>query len=601
MALDDFEDRHEDRELERLKAENARLQSELESMQRWVARAEGVSQQLRDTQQKLDGTIEAFSRMHEYAQMAFMASTRDELATIIAEGIVDVLQLETGALFAVDAQNRRLLLAGQVNFPSDANVVVLPDGKWRQLEALDDLAKNRVVCESSVATEPWLGLGLSKVLYMPFYDNHHEISHLLLCGVSEQSKDVYTFSPKEILSPFMLYCQQMSGILSLHDAFEQANQAGQAKSRFLANLSHEIRTPMNAIIGMVQIARRSRDAEEVERCVRQIDLSSRHLLGLLNDVLDISKIEAGRFELSLDAFDLHRMVEVVRVGLQPLAQNKSLEFAIDFHNIGGLCLTGDEMRLSQVLINLIGNAIKFTPEHGRVTLDIEETSRDNNTVTLRFAVGDSGVGIKREFLDRMFEPFEQADNSISRKYGGTGLGLAISWHLVGLMGGRIRVESEERKGSCFSFSVRFGLEEEGTVAAREAAAVRREKTPDFSGMTILVVDDVEINRVILKSFLAGTGAVIEEAENGVEAVGKVLASTPSYYALVFMDMQMPNMDGCTATRRIRASGHPDAARLPIIAMTANVFKEDMQEALDAGMNGHVGKPIDFNIVMDTIR
>ncbi|MDR1727591.1 MAG: response regulator [Acidobacteriota bacterium] len=597
MPLDDLERQA----YERLKAEHARLQAEFESVQHKVSRAEVVTQQLRDTQQKLDSSIDAFSRMHEYAQMAFLATAPDEITTIIVEGVVDVLQLETGALFAVDVRNRQMVLVSQINLPSESTVVTLPDEKWQRLDSVGGLTMGEVVFESPVTSEPWLGLGLSSVICMPFFDNDREVSHILIGGVSEQNKYVYTFSPKEIVSPFMLYCQQMNGILRLFAAVEQAKQAGQAKSRFLANLSHEIRTPMNAIIGMVQIAKRSREQGEIDRCVRQIDLSSRHLLGLINDVLDFSKIEDGRFKLALDAFDLRQMVEGVRVGLQPLAQNKSLDFVIDFHNVGSPSLMGDEMRMAQVLINLLGNAIKFTPERGRVVLDIEETARDEGSVALRFAVSDTGIGIKKEFLGRMFKPFEQEDNSTSRKYGGTGLGLAISLNLVELMGGRIQVESVEGQGTCFSFSVRFGLDAGGAAAAKDAEAASLDAAPDFGGLTILIVDDVDINRVILKTFLRDTHVAIEEAENGVEAVAKVLAAPSGHYAMVFMDMQMPDMDGCTATRKIRASGHPGAATLPIIAMTANVFKEDVQEVLDSGMDGHVGKPVDYNVIMDTIR
>ena len=591
-------DDRKDSELAYLNAENERLRTELEAVQRNISRAEIIAQQLRDTQQKLDTTIDVFSRMYEHMRLAFLASNREDLTTIIAEGIVDVLQLEVGALFKVDIENRQWILASQMNLSNDWSVVSLTDEEWRTLGIVG--VGSQAFHESPVTSELWHRLGLAHVLYMPFYDTHNRTSILVVGGITEANRYIYQFIPKEHISPFTVYCQHVNGILDLFNAVERSKQAEQAKSRFFANLSHEIRTPMNAIIGMVQIAQRSDQQSEIQQCVNQIDQSSRHLLRLLNDVLDISKIEEGQFKLSRSPFSLRQMVEFVRSGLVQLAENKSQKFSVDFHDIGNPQLLGDEMRLSQVLINLLGNATKFTPEGGQVTLDVSELSRTEDSQTLRFAIKDTGIGISSEFARRMFKPFEQADGSISRKYGGTGLGLAISWHFVTLMGGDIQVESVEGQGTCFSFYICFDLDDAGKTV-EEKVTEKAEEIPDFSGFRFLIVDDVKVNRVILESFLKETNATVDEADNGIEAIEKILKAPPFYYALVFMDMQMPEMDGCAATRRIRASGRTDALTLPIIAMTANVFKEDIQEVLDAGMNGHVGKPVSRQIIMDTVR
>ncbi|MDR1142238.1 MAG: response regulator [Planctomycetaceae bacterium] len=587
-------DSSQEQEIEHLKAE-------LDSISRKTARAEVVAQDLRDTQHRLDLHIDKFARMHEYAQRVFSTNDREALHATIVEGVVDVFQLDVGGLFEVNIADQQLVLINGLNLETNQTVFPIPTEEWKKLEIGEQLfSKIHANYESPTTTSLWLEMGLSSVIFMPVFNNNRQITGVLVGGVSEINKEVYDFLPQELISPFMVYCQQMSGIMGLFDAIDKANQAGRAKSRFFANLSHEIRTPMNAIIGMTQIAERTNDPEEISRCIRQIKISSKHLLGLINDVLDISKIEDGKFKLTHNTFNLQQIIESIRVSMLQLSKNKAQTLWIDFHNLDNLQLLGDDMRLSQVLINLLGNAIKFTPEEGEVRLEISEFSRDQDSITLQFAVVDTGIGVSPEFLQRMFKPFEQADNTISRNYGGTGLGLTISQHIVKQMGGSIRVESVLGQGARFMFSVRFEIDTAFSSAEKEQPPTNEESL-DFSGYRILIADDVKINRMIIYSLLKETHIMIDEAENGNEAVEKIQQSPSGYYLLVLMDMQMPVMDGCTATRTIRASQHPDATTLPIIAMTANVFKEDVQEVLDAGMNGHIGKPIDIQIVLDTIK
>ncbi|MDR0871111.1 MAG: response regulator [Planctomycetaceae bacterium] len=579
-----------------------RLKKELEAVQQKLNRSELVMQSLREVQYQLDTVIDQFSRMHDYARRALTAKNKKTLCSVICEGIIDVMQLETSILFEVDLTEYRMKVAGCEGLDTAEKEFLINEEVWKNHE-INTVAKGRAVYESPVVSPVWKQFGLSSVVFMVLYDNEKNVQYLLAGAIPESSKDIFDFVPKQILAPFMVYGQLMNGIVNLLDAVEKANQATHTKSRFLANMSHEIRTPMNAVIGMVQIAERSTEPDEIIHCVKQIGISSKHLLGLINDILDISKIEDGKFKLNTAEFDLKEIIASVCISIDQLARNKSQKFSVEFHNVNHFRLYGDDIRMTQVLINLLGNAVKFTPAGGSIHLDITEISQDEKTAMLQFSVSDTGIGIAPEALNRLFKPFEQADNSISRNFGGTGLGLAISKYIVSQMNGELAVKSTLGEGTTFSFAVPF----EKDFSAQQKQIAEENETPDFTGITLLVVDDVKINRMIIKSFLKGTNITVEEAENGEIAVEKIRNSPPGYYSLCFMDMQMPVMDGCTAARKIREweANLPQAAGvdkpLPIIAMTANVFKEDVQEVLDAGMNGHIGKPVDLKLVLRTIE
>jgi CheY-like chemotaxis protein len=516
----------------------------------------------------------------------------------------------------------------------------------------------------------------------------------------------------------------------LAQAKEQAEAASSAKSEFLANMSHEIRTPMNAIIGMTAIAKSSGESEKKDYCLEKIENASAHLLGVINDILDMSKIEANKFELSYTEFDFERMLIRVTNVVEFKVEEKKQNFFIHCDEDVPDCIVCDEQRLSQVIANLLSNAIKFTPDGGNITLNVRKLDEKDRICTIQVEVADTGIGISEQQKGLLFASFVQADSSISRKFGGTGLGLAISKWIVEMMDGRIWVESELGKGSTFAFyfqaergrgskksaaqrsaldlggihalvvddseelreyflsmAKKIGfpcdaaedgqealrllgegrrydiffvdwrmpglngaeltriirtmvgdkavvimisavewarIEEEAKSSGvdgflpkplfpslvvdclnerlgrpeelRGAEAAEPAAEPRLEGKRVLLAEDVEINREIVLALLEPYGLAIQCAENGSEAV-REFERHPYNYDVIFMDVHMPEMDGYEATRRIRALPLQRAREIPIIAMTANVFAEDVEKCKIAGMNDHVGKPLDMEQVM----
>ena len=509
-----------------------------------------------------------------------------------------------------------------------------------------------------------------------------------------------------------------------------AESASVAKSAFLANMSHEIRTPLNAIVGMVSIGTATVDPERMKYCFTKIEDASKHLLGVINDILDMSKIESKKFELAPTEFNFENMLRRVVGVINFRVDEKKLRFSVFIDKDIPKNLIGDEQRLAQVVTNLLSNAVKFTQEGGAIGLDTRLVREDNGVCTIQFKVSDTGIGISDEQQTRLFQSFQQAESDTSRKFGGTGLGLSISKNIIEMMDGRIWVESELGKGSVFGFTVQIGrgevhkkhglldsdinlgnvrvltvdddkniliyfeemmheygitcdvavsaeeaiekvesnghydiyfvdwkmpgmdgveltkkLKEEAKpqeksvvimISAAELSSIEEEAReagvdkfiskplfpstlmnalneclgvdtqlpeeakPDNSGIyadrTILLAEDVEINRDIVLALLEPTQITIDCAENGAEAV-RMFSEAPYKYGMIFMDVQMPEMDGYEATRRIRALNIPSARTIPIIAMTANVFREDIEKCLESGMNGHVGKPLDIGDVL----
>ena len=388
----------------------------------------------------------------------------------------------------------------------------------------------------------------------------------------------------------------------LRRSMDEAQAANRAKSAFLSSMSHEMRTPMNAIIGMATIGKHAMDIERVKYTLDKIEHASTHLLGIINNVLDMSKIEAGKLELSPVEFDFEKMLQkvisVINFRVDEKRQRLSLKMADNVPQF----IVADDQYLAQVFVNLLSNAVKFTPEQGEISIDISSAWEKDGICELRTEIADSGIGISPKQQKRLFQMFEQAESSISRAYGGTGLGLAISKRIIELMGGKIWVESELGQGARFIFTVHVARVSNNL----DSMLAYNDETSDadtevrFDGKKLLLAEDIEINREILTSLLDDTGLIIDCAQDGQEALDMIKAY-PDKYDLVFMDIQMPKMDGLEATRQIRALHMQREKRLPIVAMTANVFKSDIDKCLAAGMDDHLGKPIDINEVLEKLR
>ncbi len=383
---------------------------------------------------------------------------------------------------------------------------------------------------------------------------------------------------------------------------EDALAASRAKSDFLSNMSHEIRTPMNAIIGMTYIGKQEDDIERKNYALDKIENASTHLLGIINDILDISKIESGKMELSYINFEFSEVIERVRSVISFKIKEKRQKLSIKIDDNIPKYLYGDDQRLAQVITNILSNATKFTPENGHIEFSANLEEKYGDKCEILMYVRDSGIGMSQHEQDKLFNIFQQSEAGTSRKYGGSGLGLAISKQILEMMDGDIWVESETGKGSCFYFTAEFRipnqLEAKQTLQPLISIKASEDnlKTLDFSKKTILVADDVDINLEIIITLLQPTHVKVDTVKSGQEAIDAFTAD-PDRYDLILMDVQMPNVDGLEATGIIRAMNTPQSRDIPIIAMTANVFKEDIEKCLAAGMNDHLGKPIVVDDVM----
>lgn len=381
---------------------------------------------------------------------------------------------------------------------------------------------------------------------------------------------------------------------NLQEAKIKAEAANSSKSEFLSRMSHEMRTPLNAIIGMTQITEKTNDADKLRECMETIKLSSNHMLEIINDVLDLSKIEEGQLELNNKPFSLNEIIEKMALLTEPKVKEKNITYKTNIEGTLPDYLMGDSLRLSQVILNFLSNAVKFTPEKKSITFDIKAISTDGGIAEIYFAVTDEGIGISKEQISKLFTPFTQADRSISNDYGGTGLGLSISKKIIDLMGSDIYVESEENKGSKFYFTVKLPIAD--SLGKEDKIKKQGSAKNIFKGLNALIVDDVELNRFIVMELLADTGISFDEAYDGSQAVEM---ATSKKYDIIVMDIHMPIMNGFEAIGKIRSAGEP-YSDVPVIAMSGDVFQEDIDKSIDAGMNAHIGKPVDADKLIEMI-
>ena len=389
---------------------------------------------------------------------------------------------------------------------------------------------------------------------------------------------------------------------AMRDACAAAERANVAKTAFLSRMTHDIRTPMNGIIGMTTLAISNlnrNNLEKVGECLAKINTSSTHLLGIINEALDMGQIESGKFALNCEEFNFMQMIEDVKDVIEESAKARKHQLDVSCEEIVHTSVYGDDVRLRKALINILGNAIKYTPDGGKISMEVTEKSTNKEDLCcFEFVIQDNGIGMSKEFLPHLFLPFEREHNDKTSKIQGTGLGMVITKNIIQLMNGDIQVESEPGVGTKFVVTVYMGLQN-GVSPARKVSTDKTENilnyiaSLDYSKKKILLVEDNELNREVATEIIALTNAKIEVAENGKAALNMIVERPAYYYDLIFMDIQMPVMDGYEATRAIRQLTDDYTKEIPIIAMSANAFAEDVIAARQAGMNDHIAKPLDL--------
>ncbi len=471
-----------------------------------------------------------------------------------------------------------------------------------------------ITLEEMVTSRPWLiAMIISSCLFVILL-----IGYTVMQVRYVHSQEAYTHQLQEHYDTIKQQSEQLkSQQAELIAAKERAEEGSRAKSQFLSNMSHDIRTPMNAIVGYLNLAKELHHVCEAcplyrnEPCpdnipdrmydfLKKIDASSQHLLALINDVLEMSRIESGKIELELEDVNIATALAEVHDMFATQMKGKNISFGVDTSGVRNKFVVCDKNRLNRVLLNLLSNAYKFTPDGGTIAVTLNQIGDSHDgAADYELRVKDSGIGMTPEFAAKVFEAFERERTSTVSKIQGTGLGMAITKSIVDLMGGDIRVETELGKGTEFIINVTFNLAEDMQEEVAEENRLAAQIV-DFTDKKLLLVDDIEVNREIAKMLLESEGFIVDTASDGSEAVEKVAAAKAGDYDAILMDIQMPIMNGYEAAKRIRQLPDPALAKIPIVAMTANAFSEDVKAALDAGMNAHIAKPIDVLKMMETL-
>lgn len=419
---------------------------------------------------------------------------------------------------------------------------------------------------------------------------------------SRKTRSMYEFELKSNERLSEVNQQLESAKKAAEEAFRIAEEANQSKSLFLSNMSHDMRTPMNAIVGFTTLlGKEENNPEKVKEYTQKIAFSSQHLLGLINDVLDMSKIEAGKMKLTLEEENMDDIIESIDVLVRPQMALKNQQFDVIMENVLHKTVMVDKLRLNQVFLNLLSNAGKYTPQRGHIRFIIKEFPQRNPAcANYRFMVEDNGYGMSEEYVKNIFQAFTREDDTRINKIQGSGLGMAITKNLVSLMGGSISVKSKKGEGSVFTLDLEFPISEKIVWDHKKEELPAEVQNNILEGMHVLVVEDNEINAEIIVELLKMEGALCRVCENGQLALEAFERSREGEIQLILMDIQMPVMNGYEATEAIRRSAHPMAQKIPIVAMTANAFVEDIHNALEAGMNAHVAKPVDMKVLKETV-